>query len=58
MGLGSLWIRDTVYTQKEIAKLVEEEKELICAVSIGYPNQDPHQRPRKELNEILEWYQK
>lgn len=56
MGLGSLWIRDTVYTQKEIAKLVGEEKELICAISIGYPNQDPHQRPRKELNEILKWY--
>lgn len=57
MGLGSLWIRDTVYTQKEIAKLVEEEKELICAISIGYPNQDPHQRPRKELSEILKWYE-
>ena len=47
MGLGSLWIRDTVYMQKEIAKLVGEEKELICAISIGYPNQDPHPRPRK-----------
>ena len=56
MGLGSLWIRDTAYTQKEIAKLVGEEKELICAISIGYPNQEPHQRPRKELNEILKWY--
>ena len=57
MGLGSLWIRDTAYTQKEIAKLVGEEKELICAISIGYPNQDPHQRPRKELSEILKWYE-
>lgn len=56
MGLGSLWIRDTAYTQKEIAKLVGEEKELISAISIGYPNQEPHQRPRKELNEILKWY--
>lgn len=56
MGLGSLWIRNTAYTEKEIAKLVGEEKELICAISIGYPNQDPHQRPRKELNEILKWY--
>ena len=25
LGLGSLWIRDIVYTQKEIAKLVREE---------------------------------
>ena len=56
MGLGSRWIRDTAYTQKEIAKLVGKEKELICAISIGYPNQETHQRPRKELNEILKWY--
>ena len=42
---------------KEIAKLVNyEDMELISAISIGYPNQDPHQRPRKELNEILKWY--
>lgn len=57
MGLGSLWIRDTVYTQKEIAKLVgEEEKEVISAISIGYPAQEPKPRPRKTLEEILRWY--
>lgn len=56
LGLGSLWIRDTAYTQKEIAKLIGYEKmEVISAISIGYPNQSPKQRPRKELNEILEW---
>ena len=57
LGLGSLWIRDIVYTQKEIAKLVNhEDMELISAISIGYPNEEPKQRPRKELKEILEWY--
>lgn len=57
LGLGSLWIRDIVYTQKEITKLVKhEEMELISAISIGYPDEDPKQRPRKKLNEILEWY--
>ena len=29
--------------------------ELISAISIGYPDETPKQRPRKELNEILEW---
>lgn len=58
LGLGSLWIRDTAYTQKEIAKLIGyENMEVISAISIGYPNQSPKQRPRKELNEILEWLQ-
>ena len=57
LGLGSLWIRDIVYTQKEIAKLVGyENMELISAISIGYPDESPKQRPRKKLNEVLEWY--
>lgn len=56
LGLGSLWIRDIVYTQKEIAELVgHKDMELISAISIGYPNESPKQRPRKKLNEILEW---
>lgn len=57
LGLGSLWIRDIVYTQKEITKLVGyEDLELISAISIGYPAEEPKQRPRKKLNEILKWY--
>ncbi|MCI9016479.1 MAG: recombinase family protein [Clostridia bacterium] len=57
LELGSLWIRDIVYTQKEIAKLVGyENTELISAISIGYPDESPKQRPRKKLNEVLEWY--
>lgn len=56
LELGSLWIRDIVYTQKEIAKLVgHDDMELISAISIGYPNENPKQRPRKQLNKILEW---
>ena len=58
LGLGSLWIRDIVYTQKEIANLVNKnDMELISAISIGYPDENPKQRPRKKLNEILEWYE-
>ena len=57
LGLGSLLIRDIVYTQKEIAKLVgHEDMELISAISIGYPNENPKQRPRKKLIVVLEWY--
>ena len=58
LGIGSLWIRDIVYTQKEIAKLVgKDDMELISAISIGYPDENPKQRNRKKLNEILEWYE-
>lgn len=30
---------------------------MIWNFSIGYPDEDPKQRPRKKLNEILEWYE-
>lgn len=57
LGLGSLWIRDIVYTQQEIAKLVNKDnKELISAISIGYANENPKRRPRKQLTKVLEWY--
>lgn len=57
LGLGSLWIRDTTYSQKEIAKLVGyENMELISAIAVGYAYEQPKQRPRKKLEEILKWY--
>lgn len=56
LGLGSLWVRDTVYAEKEIEKLIHlEDKELICAILIGYPQENPVRRPRKNLEEILDW---
>ncbi len=58
LGLGSLWIRDTVFAQKEIAKEIgHENMEMICAIAIGYPAENPEQRMRKKLREILEWYE-
>lgn len=57
LGIGSLWIRDIVYVADEVAKMLgHEDMELNCAVSIGYPNEFPKQRPRKKLKDIVEWY--
>lgn len=48
---------DTVYVQKDIAKLVgHENMQVISAISIGYSDQKPNRRPRKELKNIMEWY--
>lgn len=56
LGLGSLWIRDIVYVAEEVAKLLNHsELELNSAISIGYSNQSPNARPRKKLEEIVEW---
>lgn len=57
LGLGSLWICDTVYTEHEIATLVgKEDKRMISAVAIGHGLQNPPQRPRKALEDILTWF--
>ena len=34
----------------------EEQTELISAIFIYYTNENPKQRPRKKLNDVLEWY--
>lgn len=57
LGIGSLWIRDTVDVAYDVAKMLgHEDMELNCALALGYANQSPKQRPRKELNKIMEWY--
>lgn len=57
LGLGSLWIRDTIYTKNEISELVgKNNMELICAVSIGYSNEELRAKKKKILKEIMEWY--
>lgn len=58
LGLGSLWIRDVIYVSKEISDMVgHKDRELNCALAVGIPNQNPEPRPRKKLEDIVEWYQ-
>lgn len=57
LGLGSLWIRDTVYVDDKIIELLgEKDKELNSAFVIGYQKEYPNPRKRKELSRILKWY--
>lgn len=57
LKLGSLWIRDIVYAKDSIANLVgKDDMELISAISIGYPDENPKQRTKKKLEEVMEWY--
>lgn len=57
LGIGSLWIRDTVYVADEVARMLgHKDMELNCALALGYASQSPKQRPRKELKDIMEWY--
>lgn len=54
--LGALWICDIFYCDKEICLWLNRKDELLAAVAIGYPDQSPYPRPRKPLQEIIEWF--
>jgi len=54
LGLGSLWIRDTVYVQDDILELVRhQELELVSTIAIGYADENPFPRPRKPISDLM-----
>ncbi len=58
LGLGSLWIRDIVYAQKEIMdylKIGKEGYKLNSALCIGVTDESPIARSKNELNDISIW---
>lgn len=54
-GIGSLWICDIYFAYAELCEWLNEEGELIAAVAFGYPNEFPEERPRKEMEAVVEW---
>lgn len=54
-GLGSLWICDIYFAYEELNRWLDMKGELIAAMTIGYADETPHARPRKKLDEIVEW---
>ncbi|MDD3392775.1 MAG: nitroreductase [Bacilli bacterium] len=55
-GLGSLWIRNTVIVQEEIKEMFQKkDMTLASVVSLGIADEEPKERPRIALEEIIEW---
>jgi nitroreductase len=55
-GLGSLWIADVLYGGPAIETLLAEPGEtLVAAVALGFPEEEPPARPRRPLEETVEW---
>ncbi len=55
LGLGSLWICDTFFAQKELDEWLGAEGELFAALAVGYAAEAPQARPRKEMRDVVEW---
>lgn len=54
-GLGSLWIANTFYAHEPLRAYLKSDNQLIAAVALGYPDEDPVKRPRKEFEDIIEF---
>jgi len=53
LGIGSLWIADVLYAVTELKAWLQEEGQLVAAVSFGVPDESPDARPRKPLEETV-----
>jgi len=53
LGIGSLWIADVLCAVTELKTWLEEDGQLVAAVSFGVPNESPDARPRKPFDEIV-----
>ena len=54
-GLGTLWIANTSFAYKEITDFLDTDCQLVGAIALGYPDESPLERPRKPLDEIVEF---
>ena len=55
MGLGTLWIANTCYAYEELTTYLNTTKQLVGAIALGYADEKPAQRPRKPIEEIVEY---
>lgn len=51
-NLGAVWIANTLHIREEMKEIVGNRNMISC-VAVGYKAQDPHARPRKDINEVV-----
>jgi len=56
MGLGTLWMCDVWSAYEQLERWLGESGELVAAVALGYPDEQPAARPRRSLSEVVRWF--
>lgn len=54
-GLGTLWIANTCFAYKDLVDFIGTDDQLTGIVAVGYPAENPNKRPRKRMEEIVEY---
>jgi F420 biosynthesis protein FbiB-like protein len=55
LGIGTLWICDVFCAYEELCAWLGQTSQMIAAVSLGYPDEQPNARPRKALSDVTMW---
>ena len=55
LGVGSLWIANTCFAYNELVDHIGTIYQLVGAISLGYANESPAARPRKCLEDVVEY---
>lgn len=54
-GLGTLWIANTCFAYNELVDFIGTDNQLIGIVAVGHADESPNKRPRKQLEDIVEY---
>ncbi len=56
LNVGTLWIGNTCFAYQKLIDYIGSDGELVGAVALGYKAEQPSMRPRKRLEDIVEYY--
>lgn len=56
LDIGTLWIGNTCFAYRELTEYIGTDAQLTGAVALGYKAENPTMRPRKRLDEIVEYH--
>jgi nitroreductase len=55
LELGTLWIANTCFAYSELTNYLNIVNQLVGAIAVGYPEEQPFPRPRKAIEDIVEY---
>lgn len=55
LGVGTLWIGNTCFAYPELVDYMQVKGQLMGGVALGYANEMPEARPRKNLSDLVEY---
>lgn len=53
LNIGTLWIGNTNLIVEDIKKILNVSFETISCIGVGFKNQEPHARPRKDFSDVI-----